>query len=71
MDHKPKPVPRDTHADASQPDPASPSSAHPDAAEHACSVCGSTPASATGMSDPDLGSVYLCSAHRDRSLDWT
>lgn len=33
-------------------------------AVHACSVCGATPAVATGEVDPDLGEVWLCERHR-------
>jgi hypothetical protein len=36
-----------------------------------CTVCGSENAWPTGIHDPELGDVYLCSRHRDRSLDYT
>ena len=36
-----------------------------------CTVCGATPARATGEVDPDLGPVSLCAKHSTRQLDWT
>ncbi len=42
-----------------------------DAPPMKCTVCGSAEAWPTGMTDPDLGQIFLCARHRGRSFDYT